>query len=208
MIKNIIFDFGGVLTLLTPDEALRRFKALGLENPEEYINPYCQHGAFFELENGDISAEQFCIELGSLCNREISHKEAKHAWMGFIASVHEDFLEYLQQLRPHYKLGVLSNTNPFIQSWAVTSEFTQKGKSLGDYFDNLFFSYRMNASKPGEKIYKKMLLEGNMKAEETLFIDDSEKNIETARKLGICTLKVENGEDWRPMLERILSANR
>jgi putative hydrolase of the HAD superfamily len=66
----------------------------------------------------------------------------------------------------------------------------------------------MNASKPGEKIYKKMLLEGNMKAEETLFIDDSEKNIETARKLGICTLKVENGEDWRPMLERILSVNR
>ena len=162
----------------------------------------------FELENGDISAEQFCIELGSLCNREISHKEAKHAWMGFIASVHEDFLEYLQLLRPHCKLGVLSNTNPFIQSWAVTSEFSKKGKPLGDYFDNLFFSYRMNASKPGEEIYKKMLLEGNMKAEETLFIDDSEKNIETARKLGICTLKVENGEDWRPMLERILSVNR
>ena len=37
MIKNIIFDFGGVLTLLTPDEALRRFKALGLENPEDFV---------------------------------------------------------------------------------------------------------------------------------------------------------------------------
>ena len=53
-----------------------------------------------------------------------------------------------------------------------------------------------------------MLLEGNMKAEETLFIDDSEKNIEAARRLGICTLKVENGEDWRPMLDRILLADR
>ena len=41
MIKNIIFDFGGVLTLLAPDEALRRFKALGVKAPEEYINPYC-----------------------------------------------------------------------------------------------------------------------------------------------------------------------
>jgi putative hydrolase of the HAD superfamily len=90
----------------------------------------------------------------------------------------------------------------------MTPEFTKKGKSLGDYFDNLFFSYRMNASKPGEEIYTKMLLEGNMKAEETLFVDDSEKNIETARKLGIGTLKVENGEDWRPMLERILSSDR
>ena len=66
----------------------------------------------------------------------------------------------------------------------------------------------MGASKPGEEIYRKMLLEGNMKAEETLFIDDSTKNIETARKLGINTLKVENGEDWRPILDKILLADR
>ena len=208
MIKNIIFDFGGVLTLLAPDEALRRFKALGVETPEEYINPYCQHGAFFELENGDISAEQFCQELEKICNRPISYEEAKHAWMGFITSVHEEILDYLQQFRPRYRLGVLSNTNPFIQSWAGTSEFTSKGKPLKEYFDMLFFSYIMGASKPGEEIYRKMLLEGNMKAEETLFIDDSEKNIETARKLGISTLKVENGEDWRPILDRILLTDR
>ena len=208
MIKNIIFDFGGVLTLLAPEEALKRFKALGIANPEEYLNPYCQQGAFFKLENGDISAEQFCNELGELCHRTISYEEAKHAWMGFIVSVHEEILDYLQLFRSRYTLGVLSNTNPFIQSWAGTAEFTSKGKALGDYFDHLFFSYRMGASKPGEEIYKKMLLEGNLKAEETLFIDDSEKNIETARKLGICTLKVENGEDWRPKLDRILLADR
>ena len=120
MIKNIIFDFGGVLTLLTPHEALKRFKALGVENPEEHLNPYCQQGAFFRFENGDISAEQFCAELGEICKREISIEEAAHAWRGFIASVHEDYLDYLQQIRTRYRLGVLSNTNPFIQGWAET----------------------------------------------------------------------------------------
>ena len=208
MIKNIIFDFGGVLTLLTPDEAIKRFKALGVENPEEYLNPYCQQGAFFKLENGDISEEQFCIELGELCHRNISYEDAKHAWMGFISSVHEDILDYLQLFRSRYTLGILSNTNPFIQSWAGTANFTSKGKALGDYFDHLFFSYRMGASKPSEKIYKRMLLEGNLKAEETLFIDDSDKNIEAARKLGISTLKVENGEDWRNKLDKVLLADR
>jgi FMN phosphatase YigB (HAD superfamily) len=39
-----------------------------------------------------------------------------------------------------------------------------------------------------------------MVAEETLFIDDSDKNLESAAKLGIRTLKVENGEDWRERL--------
>lgn len=208
MIKNIIFDFGGVLTLLNPDEALKRFRLLGVEKPEDYINAYCQRGPFFKLENGDISAEEFCSELGKICHRTVSYEEAKHAWCGFIVSVHEDILDYLQQLRPRYMLGVLSNTNPLIQDWAGTAEFTSEGKSLDKYFDKLFLSYRMQASKPGEEIYRKMLLEGNMKAEETLFIDDSERNIETARKLGINTLKVENGEDWRPKLDRILLMDR
>lgn len=204
MIKDIVFDFGGVLTLLDTDEALRRFKALGLEKPEEYINPYCQNGPFYRLENGDITAEQFCTELGEICNRSISQEEAKEAWCGFIVSVHETFLEYLQQLRPRYRLSVLSNTNPFIQSWARSPEFTSKGKALDNYFDMLFLSYRMGASKPGEEIYRKMLLEGNMNPQETLFIDDSAKNIEAARKVGINTLKVNNSEDWRPILDKIL----
>ncbi len=208
MIKDIVFDFGGVLTLLDTNEALNRFKALGVEKPEDFINPYCQHGPFFKVENGDITAEQFCKELEEICHRSINFEDAKHAWCGFLASVHEDFLEYLQQLRTRYRLSVLSNTNPFIQSWALTPDFTSKGKSLEDYFDMLFFSYRMRASKPGEEIYRKMLLEGNMKAEETLFIDDSEKNIETARRLGINTLKVNNGEDWRPILDKILLTDR
>ena len=60
MIKDIVFDFGGVLTLLNTNEALSRFKALGVECPEEYINPYCQNGPFFKVENGDITAEEFC----------------------------------------------------------------------------------------------------------------------------------------------------
>lgn len=205
MIKDIVFDFGGVLTTIDTDEALRRFKEIGVEEPEKFINSYCQNGPFYALENGDITAEEFCRELENICNRTVSHEEAKHAWCGFIVDVHEDYLDYLQQLRPRYRLSVLSNTNPFIQGWARSTEFTSCGKSLDDFFDMLFLSYRMGASKPGEEIYRKMLLEGNMKPEETLFIDDSTKNLESARKLGINTLKVENGEDWRNLLDKVLT---
>ena len=56
MIKDIVFDFGGVLTTIDPNVALQRFAALGVNNPGEMINSYCQKGAFFALENGDITA--------------------------------------------------------------------------------------------------------------------------------------------------------
>ena len=207
MIKDIVFDFGGVLTTIDTERALARFKTLGLANPADYINSYCQKGPFFALENGDIDAAEFCRQLGELCQRDISYDDAKFAWCGFITRVHVDFLEFLQQLRPGYRLSVLRNTNPFIQGWARTPQFTPCGKSLDDYFDNLFLSYCMGCSKPGEDIYRKMLSDGSMVAGETLFIDDSDKNLETAANLGIRTLKVVNGEDWREKLLEFLEVS-
>lgn len=205
MIKDIVFDFGGVLTTIDTERALNRFRALGVKDPAQYINSYCQKGPFFEVENGDIDAETFCDRLGTICGREITFEEAREAWLGFLVEIHEEWLEYLQTLRSNYRLSVLSNTNPFIQSWALTDNFTSCGKSLADYFDNLFFSYRMHCSKPGEEIYRKMLRLGGMNACETLFVDDGAKNIETAERVGIKTLKVENGTDWRHALEELLN---
>ena len=208
MIKDLVFDFGGVLVEIDTHKAKREFAALGLENPDEYLNSYRQTGAFFALENGDITGDDFIKELSLLCGRNITPQQAHAAWMGFVVKVNTEYLDFLQQLRPHYRLSVLSNTNPFLQSWARSKEFTPQGKSLDDYFDNLFLSYKMNCSKPGDDIYLKMLSDGRMKPEETLFIDDGEKNIETASRLGINVLHVRNGEDWRPLLKNILSNDK
>ena len=208
MIKDIVFDFGGVLTTIDTERALSRFKALGVANPADYINSYCQKGPFFALENGDISADEFCTELGMLCQRAISYDDAKFAWCGFITAVHVEYLEFLQHLRPQYRLSVLSNTNPFIQGWVRSPQFTPCSKSLDDYFDMLFLSYCMKCSKPGEEIYRKMLADASMNASETLFIDDSDKNLEAASRVGIKTLKVANGEDWRDKLTEYLKQDK
>jgi putative hydrolase of the HAD superfamily len=86
----------------------------------------------------------------------------------------------------------------------MSADFTNDGKSLDDYFDELYLSYLMKCSKPGEEIYLKMLNDGNMLPHETLFVDDGAKNIEAAEALGIKTLKAVNGADWRRELEEIL----
>lgn len=208
MIKNLVFDFGGVLTTIDTSQAIARFRQLGLQAPEQYLNAYKQTGIFFQLENGDIDASAFIGELGRLCGRSISYDEALHAWMGFIVRVETELMEYLQTLRGDYRLCVLSNTNPFLQGWARSSAFTDCGKSLDDYFDELYLSYLMGCSKPAGTIYRKMLAQGNMKPEETLFVDDGARNIEAAAALGIKTLKAVNGQDWRSDLEAVLATSR
>ena len=87
MIKNIVFDFGGVLTTIDTSRALQRFRDLGVEEPEQYINSYCQKGPFFELENGDIDAEEFCNRLSAICGKRITYEQAMEAWMGFLVEI-------------------------------------------------------------------------------------------------------------------------
>ena len=61
--------------------------------------------------------------------------------------------------------------------------------------------------KPGEEIFRKALQQGELKPEETLFIDDSEKNVEQGDRMGLHTLWVENGGDFRPELEAVLKVS-
>jgi putative hydrolase of the HAD superfamily len=65
MIKNIIFDLGGIIFTIDEKQAVRRFKEIGLKNADEQLDPYRQSGYFGELESGKISAEEFRQELST-----------------------------------------------------------------------------------------------------------------------------------------------
>ena len=79
MIKNIVFDLGGVIITLGQDEAIRRFEALGLADAHERLDAYTQSGIFGDLERGDIDAETFRVELGRLVGHEVTYDQCRHA---------------------------------------------------------------------------------------------------------------------------------
>ena len=97
MIHTIIFDFGGVIVTINHQEALKRFKALGLPDAEKWLDPYTQSGIFGKLEQGEISAEDFRHELSKLCNRELSYDECKYAWLGYRDEVPKSNLDVLKK---------------------------------------------------------------------------------------------------------------
>ena len=63
MIRCILFDLGGVVITIDQDQAVKRFKEIGLKDAEKRLDPYTQSGIFGDLEAGAISAEQFRVEL-------------------------------------------------------------------------------------------------------------------------------------------------
>lgn len=197
VIKNIVFDLGGVIMTLDPAEALRRFKALGLSDAERYLDSYTQSGIFGNLEEGKITAEDFRSKLSSLTGHELTFDECRHAWLGYRKDVPQRNLDLLKELRAKgYRLILLSNTNPFMMDWALSSEFDGKGSSLNDYFDALYLSYRLGIMKPAPDFFRQVLDNENILPEETLFVDDGPRNVEAAGKLGFMTMCPDNGSDW------------
>lgn len=205
VIKNIVFDLGGVIMTLDPAEALRRFKALGLSDAERYLDAYTQSGVFGNLEEGKITAEDFRSKLSSLTGHELTFDECKHAWLGYRKDVPQRNLDLLKELRAKgYRLILLSNTNPFMMDWALSSEFDGKGSSLNDYFDALYLSYRLGIMKPAPDFFRQVLDNENILPEETLFVDDGPRNVEAAGKLGFMTMCPDNGSDWTGELRSLL----
>lgn len=205
VIKNIVFDLGGVIMTLDPAEALRRFKALGLSDAERYLDSYTQSGIFGNLEEGKVTAEDFRSKLSSLTGHELTFDECKHAWLGYRKDVPQRNLDLLKELRAKgYRLILLSNTNPFMMDWALSSEFDGKGSSLNDYFDALYLSYRLGIMKPAPDFFRQVLDNENILPEETLFVDDGPRNVEAAGKLGFMTMCPDNGSDWTGELRSLL----
>lgn len=204
MIKNIVFDFGGVIADIDRDRAVQAFFQLGLEDAETRLDKYHQTGIFQELEEGKLTADEFRQKLSTLCGRELTMEETRRAWLGFFTGVDVRKLDYMLELKKSYRVYLLSNTNPFVMSWACSPEFTTRGKSLADYCDKLYLSYQIGCTKPEPQIFHYMLKDSQIIPSETLFVDDGASNVRVGRELGMHTFQPENGTDWREELARLL----
>ena len=205
MIKNLIFDLGGVVVTLDHDEAVRRFTDMGIRDAADILNPYTQSGVFGELEEGAITASEFVDAMCEMLGRKVSYEECQKAWLGYFKMVPPHNLETLLNLRRRgYSVVLLSNTNPFVMDWCRSAEFDGNGHSLDHYFDALYTSYEAKMMKPDEAIFRHVLMNERMLPDETLFIDDGPRNCAAASQLGIHTFCPVNGEDWTADLYALL----
>jgi len=205
MIRNIVFDMGGVLVDVRRDRAVRNFQEIGVDNAAELIDSYHHKGIFLDIESGAIDADEFCRLLCLEAGKDIPRANIEWAWKTIIDPPEAYKLDYLLNLRQHFRTFVLSNNNPIlIDGWARTADFSPAGRPITDYFDRTYFSYEMHCVKPGQEIFRRMIADSGIVPAETLFLDDSENNIAAGREAGFQTLLIVNGEDWRAKLDGLL----
>lgn len=181
---------------------------LGVENADEMLGLYVQSGDFLRLENGSISAEEFRNSLRSQIKdgREVSNREIDEALNAFLLGIPLRRLVALRELHKRYKIYLLSNTNPIMYYSEIARQFMQEGKTIDDYFDGQVVSFLAGSNKPDRKIFEYAIDHLGITPEETLFIDDSQHNLDAASALGFATALVPPGREFEDILSHMLPA--
>lgn len=205
-IKNIVFDFGGVIIGIDRNGAVKAFQEIGVKEADQLLDEYHQRGIFLDVEDGHMDAETFRKELSAICGKDLTYKEVESGWKGFITETPQYKLDYLDELRKQYKVYILSNTNPYVMGWARSSEFTSAGKPLDAYVDKIYASYEIGVTKPDRAIFDYMIKDSGLNPAETIFVDDGASNIAIGKELGFITLQPTNEEDWRQKLEALIES--
>lgn len=177
-IKNVIFDLGGVVVKWEPMNVLRSFEG------DRAIVEYVRENGFFsgywrDFDRGVMSQAELvrrtAAEIG--CPEESCEAFVMHILHSL--SPMEETEELIRELSVRgFKLYCLSNMSVEFYDYLKTREVFR-------YFDGQIISALERMVKPNREIYELLLNRFHLRAEECLFIDDLQANVDAAKELGI-----------------------
>lgn len=189
-IKNILFDWGGVITELHLEATKKAFHELGLTIFDEHIPHDPLDTVFIPFEVGNISPEEFRDNIRRLsAGRPLTDIMIDGAWNAMLGVLPEERWKLLESISHSYRTFLLSNTNAIHLNYY----FGYLQGIYGTYgylhlFEKAYFSHELHMRKPNAEIFEYVMQDSGIIPQETLFIDDFLENIETARKLGFQTV--------------------
>lgn len=182
MLKNIIFDLGGVLIDWNPRFMYRKI----FDNEatmEEFLQTVCTDEWNIQQDSGNTLAagtEELCKKYPEKADL-IRMYYAR--WPEMLAGQIQGTVDILHQLQQqNYNLFALTN-------WShETFPYARNHFGFLQLFQDIVVSGEEKIMKPDHRIYQILLSRNNIDAKESIFIDDNLKNINAAKELGITAI--------------------
>ncbi|WP_417429695.1 HAD family hydrolase [Kiloniella sp.] len=178
MMKNVVFDFGGVLI----DWNLRYLYQSEFSSIEE-MERFLRNVFTFEANHRLDAGERFSSVIGELQGKFPEYKDA----LALLLTRWPDTLgdEITGTVETLEKLHVQQTPLYGLTNWSEeTFPYAQKRFPFLQYFKGITVSGTVKLAKPDPRIYHRLLSDFSLKAEECVFIDDREDNIMVAKDLG------------------------
>jgi putative hydrolase of the HAD superfamily len=180
------FDWGGVIASDPGDDFLTNLLVKIGATPEQVRGIYSTY--MHRFMRGQITEADYWRELGAKYRLSIpdSISDEFLTWQGLAAN--PDVLSIVDEIKAQgLKVALLTNM----------VEPTYRGVESAGYFghfDQVIASCKVGYAKPDKEMYELALKEFQVRATESVFIDDKPQNLEPAQQLGFTTLLAKNPE--------------
>ena len=195
-IRCILFDLGGVLVRFRGVERLAAW--LGDDEVREaHWRRWLGSGSLRLFETGRMSPEEFIEDFLAELRPGLGRAELMRELEEFVGGPLPGAVELLDELRPHYLVACLSNTNAL--HWPRAAADLELDRRL----HRAFLSFETGVLKPDPEAFERVCRDLDMAAAEILFFDDAPPNVEAAAALGFRAVQARSPADCRRELERL-----
>jgi putative hydrolase of the HAD superfamily len=192
LFNAVIFDVGGVLVDNPWPGMLNHYTTHLNVDKEHFQSAYDE--VVEEWQMGEIHEKAFWEKM---CSKlKVALPTSEDLWReGFKKTYKEkdEVFALIEKLKSKgYKIGLLSNTETTVMEFLIERQYK--------HFDVFVYSCGVGMAKPNRDIYEHTLEKMGIKAEEAIFIDDKQENIEGANAVGMKGVLFESPQQ----LEKIL----
>jgi len=196
-ISAFIFDFGNVICSFDAGLIVARTQRYSSLPADELLAALRgAHPIMRDYETGLLTSDEFFKRMCSACRLSVRKEDFVAAYTRIFQPI-ESTYSLIRELKPHYKLGLLSNTN----EWHF--EYGIKTVEVFPLFDTVTLSYEVKAMKPAREIYDDALRKLGVPPAECVYIDDLEENVLAAQELGMQGFLFRTGDALRESLKHL-----
>jgi putative hydrolase of the HAD superfamily len=178
-IQGLLFDFGNVISRVDYRRFLASLARLCDGPPSRLQDLALGHSALqVAYETGAITSAQFLDQIRLLCGAPLPEAAFLEAFTDIFEPIREN-IDLIRLLKPHYRLGLISNTNPWHFEYAI------RPSEVYPLFESVTLSCEVGAMKPDRRLFDDALGKLALEPEDCVFIDDLRPFVEAARALGM-----------------------
>ena len=197
-VRNVVFDFGGVLVRWQPEAVIASFYA---DEPSRALvrDAVIRHPDWVDMDRGTLSESAAIERFASRMGRPAAEMRALLQHVKDSLTPMPDSIALLDELAqrgvPLYGLSNMS---------APIFALLQSRYAHWDRFRGIVVSGEVGMVKPDAEIFNHLAERYGLLPAETVFIDDHLPNIESARRLGLHTIHFADAQQCRRELNALL----
>ena len=211
-IRAVISDFGGVLTtpLINSFAAFQDQTGISGEALGRAMQSIAERDGehpLFVLETGRMTEADFLTQVADALEPALGHRPEMHSFKEVYFEAlepNEPMIGLMREIsRRGYRMALLTNN---VREW---EHLWRSMLPVDEIFELVIDSAFVGMRKPDPRIYELTIARiAGVSAEECLFVDDVEVNVDAARAIGMAAVHFRSNEQAVPEVRGVLQLDR